>query len=204
MSKLTDKSPVIPFGLHIPKCAGTTLLERFYELYGDGLYQSTSIAKNFKHGIPDLSDYSGRWPFAFYYGHHLHSEMLRNIEGHPFLFTILRNPLDRAVSHYRYQNRLRISVDKDPLSVDQFFSNMQSMCDFIIKRFMDFVDEGLKDASPADKAWSVLKKFHHVGYMDSLQETASVLSAVTGNEYDFSKLRNAETKITKEEMEIRD
>ena len=196
---------IIPFGLHIPKCAGTTLLDRFIDIHGDDLYQSTSIAKNFKFGRKDLSDFEGIWPFKFYYGHHLHSEMLRNIDGVPFLFTILRDPVDRAVSHYRYQNRLRKGVNKNELPVDVFLNNNQTICRFIIQRFSDFVPKDMQDKPDYIKAWSILKRFDHVGFMDALDETSSVLTSVAGMDYDFSRKRNGSpVLLTDEEYMLRE
>lgn len=197
-------SNMIPFGLHIPKCAGTTLLDKFVTVHGDSVYQNTSIAKNFKFNRQDLTDFKGVWPFKFYYGHHLHSEMLKNICGTPFLFTILRDPLDRAVSHFRYQNRLRKGVGKPEISVESFAENMQSMSDFICSRFKDFIDPKLTDASRCEQAWSVLEKFDHIGFMDSLPETSRTLGSVTGKVYDFSMKRNGSPAMTVEEVSLRD
>lgn len=195
-----DKGKVL-FGLHIPKCAGTTLLDELTSNYGKDVYQSTSLYRNFKNGIKDISEINGSWNFKCYYGHHVHSEMLKNVNSSSlFVFTILRDPLDRLISHYKYSNRLREKVGKKKIDLGEFMVNFPSVCDFIIERFSDFSDGDAKTKS--EKAFSIISKFDYVGFSDDMPDVASKLKAFSGIDFDLGDRKNFDPKSSLDDTEI--
>lgn len=182
------------FGLHIPKCAGTTVLNEFEKHFKQDLFQSTSLIRNFRQGRPDISDTSNCFPYLAYFGHHLCDEMLKNIADEVFLFSFLRDPIERAVSHFEYVNRMRKSVGYAPITIDSFCKNFPTITQFLLKRFPSFVDEELNNVSEGEKALSILKKFDYIGDTSRMNEFSKVLSKRTGLIFNFSERANAAPK----------
>jgi hypothetical protein len=146
-------------------------LTELYKVYGADLFQTTSIIKNFREGKADITNYKRKFPFAAYFGHHLCAEMLKNIEGKPVLVTFLRDPFERLLSHFKYVNRMRNSLGKETIELDDFLNEASSMCDFLVYRFSALMDPNIKDQDPQWlKAVSILEKFDYIGNSNNLVE----------------------------------
>ena len=69
-------------GLHIPKCAGSTLLERVLSvLPRDEVYQNTSIIRNFFEGRPEFLEIKNKQKLRFVWGHSIQEEMLKLLQN---------------------------------------------------------------------------------------------------------------------------
>lgn len=163
----------VAFGLHVPKCAGSTILNSVErKLNPVEYYQSTALIKNFWGNSLELHEYNNIELIKFVFGHHIYDEMLKLFDE-VFLFTFLRDPIDRAVSNYRYLNRLNSQLGHKPLDIDDFFSTYPSMCDFIIERFPQFILD--PTVSKSLQAESILSKFDFVG---SSSDVATILTTL--------------------------
>lgn len=186
-------------GLHIPKCAGTTILSELKRNFGDGVYQSTSLISNFRESKPDLLEAYPALQYQGYFGHHFCDELLKLLGENLFLFTFFRNPLERALSHYKYINRMNSAVGLPEVNFDQFVKRIPSMTRFILERFPGLVGEEEADAPRWLKAASVLKKFDYVGDSDDLHTFQDVFHEEFGVRLDLSVEKN---KAPAEEKEV--
>lgn len=183
-------------GLHIPKCAGTSILSELKKNYGDRIYQSTSLISNVREGKSDLLDGYPNLSYEGYFGHHFCDELLKIVGRDVFLFTFVRDPLERALSHYKYINRMNLSVGLPEVEFEQFVETVPSMTGFILDRF-----PGLTDRNGQGPRWmkaaSVLKKFDYVGDSDDLVSFQSVFKDNFGIELDLSVQKNKAPKEVK-------
>lgn len=94
------------FGLHITKCAGTSLADAVVKEVGQENSLLCSSFTNKPHGrfivdFPEVDD------IKFGFGHYLHMGITGcgTSTDRPFLFTILRNPEERIISLFRQRIR---------------------------------------------------------------------------------------------------
>jgi hypothetical protein len=178
------------FGLHVPKCAGTSVLSELKKIFGDDIYQSTSLISNFRNEKEDLLDNFPNLPFKGYFGHHFCDELLKVIKEEIFLFTFLRNPVERALSDYKYINRMNLDVGLAELDFEKFVERVPSMTSFIVDRFPGLVDKCEAKSPRWKKAASVLKKFDYVGDSSDLTSFQSVFKKEFGVDLDLSIKKN--------------
>lgn len=178
------------FGLHVPKCAGTSVLSELKKSYGDDIYQSTSLISNFRNKKEDLLDNYPNLPFKGYFGHHFCDELLKAIKGDIFLFTFLRNPVERALSDYKYINRMNLDVGLSELNFEKFVESVPSMTSFIVDRFPGLVDKSEAKSPRWKKAASVLKKFDYVGDSSDLTSFQNVFKKEFGVDLDLTIKKN--------------
>ena len=88
--------------VHITKCGGTSILEAIREAYTD----SSRLELNGDHYTEKsriLSDAGGRLPSAaIVFGHRVFSGLVPFMRQPVQMVTVLRNPIDRAISQYNY------------------------------------------------------------------------------------------------------
>ena len=176
----------VVFGLHIPKCAGTSILTAAQSILPQRqVYQSTALIENYRQNRNEIYELSNKNSLRFVFGHHVYDEMIKWFDD-VYLFTFLRDPIERHVSNFKFLNRLRSDLSLPSMSVDEYLKDDKSMCDFIISRFPAFVDAD--DDSVPEKAISVLSKFDYVGDLGTLVDFSGVLSQLLGVPVDgFSK-----------------
>lgn len=177
-------------GLHIPKCAGTSVFSELEKNYNDKIYQSTSLINNIRNGKTDLLDNYPNMPFEGYFGHHFCDELLKLFDKEPFLFTFVRNPTERALSHYKYINRMKKKLGQPEIDFEKFLENVSSMTSFILNRFPGLVDKCEAKSPRWKKAASVLKKFDFVGDSSDLTSFQSVFKREFGIELDLTIQKN--------------
>lgn len=166
------------FGLHVPKCAGTSILNTAKNILDESqVYQSTAFIENYKNNKNEFYEITNKDNLRFVFGHHLYDEMIKWFDD-VYLFTFIRSPEERCLSEYAYLKRLRAKLSLPPLSVSDYLANRTSMCDFIISRFPGFVSNS--GGTKSDKAISILSKFDYVGDIASLPGFSNVFSRILG------------------------
>jgi len=163
------------FGLHVPKCAGTTLLMRammqmpFYEMY-----QCTSLERNFlenRSEFQHINDYSR---IRLVFGHFVHEEMLKSFEGPVQLFTGLREPRARLKSALFFQAALRKRQGLPQEDMTRAIARRSNaMCRTIASSFPTLAGDG----TLAERALRVLDHCFCVYFSERFEETAQPVYA---------------------------
>ncbi len=163
---------------HVPKCGGTTLVEffktqyhpsRIFEIKGWATQQSI---KEFL----DLTE-AEQSSFDLIIGHGAHG--IRNYSRPGTIrATVLRDPVDRIISHYYYvlsstDHYLHEQVSSKKMSLAEYASSdlIAEMKNNYIKRFCgaDLLVSGQKDGSIPAMAYEYLKaEFHVIGLLEDL------------------------------------
>jgi hypothetical protein len=134
------------FGLHIPKVAGSTLLQSFRQIVPEHrMYQNTSLFENHRLNRPEFFELNCHDHLVVYWGHHIHEEMLRAAclspsyqrqSKRPFiLFTGLREPLARTKSDLAFNIRLSADFERSFEPEEYIRSLGDKMCDTIVSCF---------------------------------------------------------------------
>jgi len=124
-------------GLHLTKCAGTSLITSIRRLLAENEYLIiSSFYENTLASRPQPWDVVDPSRLAFIFGHYVNESLFQMIRPKTvwdfFLFTGVREPASRAVSQY-YQ---LVKVTGENLDVDNFVDSYgTSMCDEIIRAF---------------------------------------------------------------------
>jgi hypothetical protein len=70
------------------------------------------------------------------FGHYVHEEMLKYFGNASFLFTVLRNPIERHESQYFFDRRISLRQNTKVLELDRFLEYKRNgMCKFLAQRF---------------------------------------------------------------------
>ena len=155
-------------GLHIPKCAGSSLLAAAKDaLEPDALYQNTSLIRNFRQSRPEWFDIVDHDALRFVWGHWVHEEMMAFFNRPPILVTCLRDPKERLVSGAKYQQRLAVRQSKAFDLEAWLVRQANPMCRFLIHRFPRIA--GLGGGSLFEKAQTILEHFSYVFLLENYQ-----------------------------------
>jgi hypothetical protein len=165
-------------GLHIPKCAGSTLLDRVAQcLPPSEIYQTTSLIRNYQEGKDEITQIRMPERLRFVFGHTIHEEMIKILGPSVLLFTGLREPRERFISDIKYQIRLREKQGNDPLNVEQYIDSTRNpMCWYLIHRFPTLAGYG----TPAERAFNVVKAFNYCYFTSNFEETAQAIFNALG------------------------
>ncbi len=180
-----QKKPIY-IGLHVHKCAGTSLQIHLAECARAGSwFWHTSPDVNYRQSNLEIEEknISSRTIARVIWGHEVFDYFLGFFASRPiYLFTFLRHPVKRLVSWYRYEAR---SHEKFTGSLDdfesfpRFIANRQNhMCYFILNRF-PHLDDSSSDLLHA-RAIAVLEKFAFVGLQEDFKTGASQLMRFIG------------------------
>jgi hypothetical protein len=166
-------------GLHIPKCAGTTILDRVCASIPRALiYQNTSLIRNFQENNDDAIPFDLNNNFQFVWGHSIHEQMLKLFDPQPLLITGLREPIARLKSEIRYKARLaqhRGLPQPDLDRVIQITTN--PICQFLVERFPIIAgDRG----SLADRAMNVITACDYVYFTENFETSAGAIFEAMG------------------------
>ncbi|WP_421702412.1 sulfotransferase family 2 domain-containing protein [Aliiroseovarius sp.] len=167
-------------GLHIPKCAGTSLLRMAKEnLPVHQFYQNTSIIMNWRDRRPEFLDIQDYESLKLVWGHSVHEQMLHYLTN-PVLFTGMRDPVERLVSEAQYQVDLR-QRQGIPFDMQAWLGRQKNpMTWFIINRFPMLADRKNNSLTPFERAQKALQAFSHVYFTDSFAASANSLLSELG------------------------
>ena len=138
--KLTSMTSV---GLHLTKCAGTSLMSSIRRRLSEDEYVLiSSYYENLlasRAQVWEIADFSR---VLFVFGHYVHESLFKLLKPIAiwdiFLFTGVREPCSRAVSQYYQLARVSQSFPE----IDDFVSNYgSSMCDEILRAFPSMVGD---------------------------------------------------------------
>jgi hypothetical protein len=156
-------------GLHMPKCGGTTVLQRALSLLPfNTVYQCTHFVRNFRENRMEFAHLNNYGQLKLLFGHQLHEEMLKLMPGPVGLFTGLREPRSRLKSHLIFLRSLRLQQGLPPLDMEaEVVRRSNGLCKFLNSRFPSLAGEG----SEAERAFRVLEHFWCVYFIDRFDET---------------------------------
>ncbi|KIP17177.1 sulfotransferase family protein [Burkholderia sp. MSHR3999] len=122
--------------------------------------------------------------YRFFYGHEYRRQEIRNIPGEKFLFTFLRDPIERLISHYEWLASYKLDIEKriipqpetipvKTMSCDEFFQSAISdhilaFNNYYTRTIHDFfVDERTDDVERMlSVALEKLHVFDFIGLVD--------------------------------------
>lgn len=157
-------------GLHLTKCAGTTLMSDLRRrLTEDEYLILSSFWENLVAGRPDFWEVANPSQIRFIFGHYVHELMIPYLELRDawsfFLFTGVRNPLERGISQYRHLSRVT-GVIQEPIAFVETYGS--SMCDEILRAFPSFINSADKKHEAAAQA---LTCFDYIYSTEAYSET---------------------------------
>jgi hypothetical protein len=117
-------APEVLLSIHVPKTGGTTLREILLERFGKNLYLDYGYDTNIKNPSTDIRAIHTHNPYRVY-------DQLRN----PYILTILREPLERAISHYYYWLNIPHTDDPEPhgdIYIKHFRDNRSDLETFLL------------------------------------------------------------------------
>ena len=125
-------------GLHITKCAGTSLMTTLRRVLSeDEYYFFSSYHEGWLASRPLFADIVARERLRIVFGHYCHETLLSVFSGRPvFLFTGLREPLACAISGYRQVNAVRAQAGREPQSAAEYLeTHADPICAEILRCF---------------------------------------------------------------------
>jgi Sulfotransferase family len=180
-------------GLHIQKCAGTTLQTHIAECPRAGSwFWHTSADVNYRNSSLeiDVRNTPSQQTVQIIWGHEVFDYFLRFFVDRPiYLFTFLRHPAKRIVSWYKYEARgyekSRGTLEGFDLFGKFLVDKQNHMCHFIVNRFPHLDVSGSEILHK--RAISILEKFAFIGLQEDFQTGANNLlnfmglPLITGN-----------------------
>ena len=155
--------------IHVPKTGGTTLREVLIERFGKKLYLDYGYDTNIKNPSTDIQAIHTHNPFCVY-------DQLIN----PYVLTILREPLERAISHYYYWKNIPLTDDPSPhgdIYIKHFRDNSSDLETFLLSGEDWFVniytEHFLHPLKEPDDFW-------FVGFLDTFNEDIVDLQKLLG------------------------
>lgn len=147
-------------GLHITKCAGTTLADYVSRtLHPKDWYLCSSQRKTALNAMVEFVPRLDHGELRFVFGHYVHESMLQVFrEREQVLFTGVRDPIDRAVSDYYQINKVRAKAGNEPWTADHYLENRKdTVCVEIIRAFPTIAET--VEGTLAEKAIEIIKIF---------------------------------------------
>lgn len=157
-------------GLHLTKCAGTSLLTTMRRALAE---EEICIVSSFFENIiacrPFAWDFEDLSKVRLVFGHYIHEALIALIRPRDswdfFLFTGVRNPIDRIYSQFRHLERVQGYAPQ----MDEFIAQYgSSMCDEIIRAFPSLV---VDDAPKWESAARILTAFNYIYSTENYKET---------------------------------
>lgn len=155
---------LISIGLHLTKCAGTSLISTLRRnLTEDAYFFGSSYYENFISSRPMFSELRDLSKLTIYFGHFAHEFHIGAFSDRPqFRFTGVRDPVERAISALRHDNAIRAAAGSPLNSVEAFLTEQKStMCGEILRafpslaaRYPDRVEAALAALSTMDFIYS--------------------------------------------------
>jgi hypothetical protein len=154
------RAAMLFIGLHITKCAGTTLANHVQSRMPPKAWYMCSAFRDMQmNSMLEFAERSNHDAIRFIFGHFVHESLLSVFPKRDiFLFTGVRSPVDRAVSEYFQICKIRETARLTPIDADEFFAmRKNTMCVEILRAFPSLADD--VQGSLADKAIGVCQMF---------------------------------------------
>ena len=154
-------------GLHITKCAGTSLITSLRRrLSEDEYYFCSSYYENWLAGRPLFAQVRAPERLRIVFGHYVHRDLLNVFaEREVFLFTGLRDPVARAISDYRQLNAVRAGAGGVPMEGGEYIAEHASaVCAEILRAF-----PGVDGSAPWRQARAALEGFDYIYDTDAFE-----------------------------------
>lgn len=165
MSEYPPFSPDLLLSVHIPKTGGITLFNLLEQRFGKGLVSD----------YPDRKGLEGRTDIVeAIHGHFEISKYLELVPG-ARIITFLREPLDRAISHYYYWLDPPSHVPKnDPVYLKYFVEREPRLEEFLLARELSNICTSF--LHPLDHP----EQFWFVGFQETFAEDIAHLQRMLG------------------------
>jgi hypothetical protein len=171
----------ILIGLHVTKCAGTTLATHVRRNLPPRKWYLCSSAWNMEHeAAQDLADRLDYNEIVFAFGHYIHESLFQVFDGRPMVwFTGIREPISRSVSEYHQVCKVRAKAGQPPLTAGEFLKiRANSMCKEFLRAFPTIetnVAGGL-----ADKAKAAAQMFDLIYGTEDFERSVEPLLKIIG------------------------
>lgn len=157
-------------GLHLTKCAGTSLVTDLRrKLSDDEYYLASSFYENILAARPDFWEIANLSELRFIFGHYVHECMFPCLKLRDawsfFLFTGFRDPHTRLISQYNHVSRVTGVIQDPKMFVESYGS---SMCDEILRAFPSFESTSVQRHEAAARA---LTCFNYIYSSEAYSET---------------------------------
>ncbi len=198
---------------HVPKCGGTTVVN-----YLKSQYSNDKIFNVNELSLRESIDYfkslpkKERYSYDLIYGHGAH-KLKDYVHPKTIKFTILRNPIDRIISHYYYVLRTpkhylyNKVITKEMSLMDYVSSNisdeLQNSC---VQRFSGMtLREIEKDPDKSiEEAYNVLKnEYSVVGILENFNQTMELVAkkAFFNKKFEVEELNKTTDRPKKKEID---
>jgi hypothetical protein len=198
---------------HLPKCGGTTVWKyltshyRHRKIYpittGDPQYSVEAFKL-----LPEVTRHS----YDLVLGH-LDNEMVDYVHPDSITLTILRDPVERIISHYYYvrrevNNYLHDIVTRNNMTLEEYVTSGISgeLRNWYVSHFlgMPFSEaESRPEWSVAEAYTFVKERYQVIGFLDDLETAMNNLGSKAGyrNRYENTYLNKASNRPGKDEIE---
>lgn len=168
-------------GLHITKCAGTSLVTTLRRtLSEDEYYFFSSYHENWLASRPLFGALRSPERLRIVFGHYFHETLLSVFVDRPvYLFTGLRDPVERAVSGLRQVNAVAAQHGRPPVDAARFLATHPNpFCTEILRAFPSMAPDS---TPPWQKARAALSLFDLITATERFDTHAlKVLAVIDG------------------------
>ncbi len=164
---------------HIPKCAGTTVFSYLKKYYPYRLTYETLASHDFVNKFKQYS-IKKRNQYKFITGH-LAFLLADYASPDTLLVTIIREPIDRIISHYFYVKDKKnpklyqkVFVENN-ISLKDYCAMIESdeLSNYYVKRYSGWNNKRIESfpEGAINKAYNnIITKYNHVGFQDKIEE----------------------------------
>lgn len=183
---------MIAIGLHITKCAGTSLAAMVRQrLTADRYFLCSSFGGALRRGEPSFWEIPEPARLRFVFGHYVHESLIHYFgRKNVFLFTGLRDPIRRAVSDYSQMcHEERLAGRPLPTAEQYLSTHSDTICVELVRAFPTLA-QACGGVPLFERAAAVLSLFDCVYNSDAFEQTIQPVLAVLGMEGATIKTEN--------------
>ena len=179
-------TPPLVIGLHVTKCAGTSLVTTLRRhLPEDHYHFCSSYYENLLVGRPLLCEIIAQHRLRVIFGHFCHENLLSAFRNRRIiLISGLRDPLRRTISHFHQVNAVRFTAGLRLVTAREFLAGgagASTICSEVLRCFPS-LDEA-SDAPPWIKAAGALSMFDYLYSTEDFRNDARHVLAIFGLEH---------------------